>query len=226
MELTVATFNVRNALGFDGRNAWPFRRRACREAITSLNADIIGLQEVFACPLRYLSDGYAACGRGRSRGPFGEHTPVLSRLPVRSDQTRWYDVPGSRFPRIATTVDLGGWYFTSTHLDEVSAERRDESARQLRVWLDDMPGPHVVVGDFNATAGASLFKTLGLERVDPGPSGTTHHFTGATDGRQIDHILVSPGIEILEASVAHPRPHGRLPSDHWPVAARIRLPSL
>ncbi len=223
MELTVATFNIRNALGFDGRNAWPFRRRACADAIAALDADVIGLQEVFRCPLRYLSKGYQAYGRGRSRGPFGEHTPVLSRLPVRSDQTRWYEVTGSRFPRIATTVDLGGWHFTSTHLDESSGERRNESAHQLRAWLDEMAGPHVLVGDFNATADASLFRTLGLTRVDPGPSGTTHHFTGAIDGRQIDHILVSPDIEVLDAHVAHPRPHGRLPSDHWPVVARLRL---
>jgi endonuclease/exonuclease/phosphatase family metal-dependent hydrolase len=62
-----------------------------------------------------------------------------------------------------------------------------------------------------------------LTRVDPGPSGTTHHFSGRIDGRQIDHILVSREIDVLDAQVAHPRPFGRLPSDHWPVVARLRF---
>lgn len=225
MELTVATFNVRTMLGLDGRNSWPFRRGACAAAIASLDADVIGLQEAYRCQLRRVSAGYDTWGLGRRGGHRGEHTPVLSRLPVQRDTTRWYDVPGSRYPRIATTADLGTFRFTSTHLDESSTDRRNASARQLRGWLDEVPGPHVVVGDFNAEANASLFETLGLVRADPGPSGTTHHFTGKTDGRQIDHILVTPDIEILDAHVAHPPPGDRLPSDHWPVVARLRLPT-
>jgi endonuclease/exonuclease/phosphatase family metal-dependent hydrolase len=224
MELTVATFNIRTMLGVDGTNAWPFRARACAEAIASLHADVVGLQEAYRCQLRSVHD-YEWYGKGRRGGHRGEHTPVLSRLPATGDVTRWYDVPGSRFPRIATTVSFAGFHFTSTHFDESSTQRRNESARQLRAWLDEAPGPHVVVGDFNAEANASLFEILGLVRADPGPSGTTHHFRGNTDGRQIDHVLVTPDIEILDAHVAHPRPRGRLPSDHWPVVARLRVPS-
>lgn len=221
MELTVATFNIRTMLGFDGRNAWPLRARACTEAIASLDADVVGLQEAYACQLRRVSSGFGVYGRGRRAGR-GEHTAVLSRLPVHAEQTRRYDVRGSRFPRIATTVTLDGFHFTSTHLDEASTQRRNESAVQLRAWLDELPGPHVVVGDFNAEPNAKLFDILGLQRAEV-VGGTTHHFTGTTDGRQIDHILVSPDIEVLAAHVAHPRPHGRLPSDHWPVVARLRL---
>lgn len=229
MDLTVATFNIRNGRAFDGFDSWPFRRRATAEALRCLDADVIGLQEVYACQLRYLRrrlPDYRVVGEGRNRGGRGEHTPVAVRAMACGDVcTRWFDVAGSRFPRIATTVRLPGFSFTSTHLDEASTQRRNESARQLRAWLDDTPGPHVVVGDFNAEANASLFDTLGLVRADPGPTGTTHHFKGNTDGRQIDHILVSPGIEIVDASVAHPCPGGRLPSDHWPVVARLRIPS-
>lgn len=222
MELTVATFNIRTMLGMDGRNAWPFRATSLVEAIASLNADVVGLQEAYRCQLRRIQ-GFNTYGLGRRGGSRGEHTAVISRLPTKGDTTRWYDVRGSRFPRIATTVEFDGFHFTSTHLDEASTDRRNESSAQLRGWLEAIPGPHIVVGDFNAEAGAKLFDILGLTRVDPGPSGTTHHFTGSTDGRQIDHILVSPDIEILDAHVAHPRPGGRLPSDHWPVVAKLSL---
>ena len=224
MELTVATFNIRTMLGLDGRNAWPFRARACAEAIASLDADVIGLQEAYRSQTRRLP-GYGVYGDGRRGGHRGEHTPVLSRLPARATQTRRYEVAGSRFPRIATTVSLDGFHFTSTHLDEASTPRRNESATQLRAWLDEWPGPHVVVGDFNAEAGAKLFDILGLVRADPGPSGTTHHFTGNTDGRQIDHILVSRDIEILHAHVAHPRPGGRLPATTGPSSPAFACPS-
>lgn len=229
MELTVATFNIRNGRAFDGWNSWPFRRGVCAEAVRELDADLLGLQEVYRCQLRSLQrrlPDYAFHGEGRNRGRRGEHTPVAVRgLQCGDVCTRWYAVEGSRFPRIATTVQLDGFSFTSTHLDEASTPRRNASAVQLRTWLDDLPGPQIVVGDFNAEANASLFDTLGLVRVDPGPSGTSHHFSGSTDGRQIDHILVTRDIEVLDASVAHPRPRGRLPSDHWPVVARLRLPS-
>ena len=229
MDLTVATFNIRNGRAFDGRNSWPLRRARCAEAIRSLDADVLGLQEVYGCQLRYLQrqlPDYTFVGEGRNGGRRGEHTPIGARGSVRSHVTRWFSVPGSRFPRITTTATLDGdVHVTSTHLDESSTERRNASAVQLRQWLDDMPGLHIVMGDFNAEANASLFDTVGLIRADPGSSGTTHHFRGTTDGRQIDHILVSPGIEVLDASVAHPRPGGRLPSDHWPVVARLRLPT-
>lgn len=228
----MATFNIRTALGFDGFNSWPFRRRATSEAIRGLDADLIGLQEAYRCQLRYLErrlPDYRFVGDGRRRGTRGEHTPVgVRRHDVGDVVTRWYEVEGSRFPRIATTVSLAnGLHFTSTHLDEASTQRRNTSAAQLVDWLGTMPGPHVVVGDFNAEPNASLFATfgrIGLHRVPiPDSQGTSHHFTGRADGTQIDHILVGPGVEVLDASIAHVRPHGRLPSDHWPVVAHLRL---
>ncbi len=235
MELTVATLNIRNGRALDGRNAWLFRRRATAEAIRGLDADLVGLQEAYQCQMRSLRrrlPEFNFSGEGRSGGHRGEHTPVLVRGScVGQTATRWFGptpggrLAGARFPRIATTVSLPHLHFTSTHLDEASTSRRNASAAQLRDWLGEMPGLHVVVGDFNADASASLFKTLGLRRVDPGGSGTSHHFSGRSDGRQIDHILVSPEIEVLRATVAHPRPGGRLPSDHWPVVARLRLPA-
>ena len=230
----VASFNIRNGRAFDGWNSWPFRRAATAATLLALDADVVGLQEVYRFQLRYLLrklPDYSAVGSGRNRNSRGEHTPVLVRGRVRAHATRWFDVSGARFPRIATTarVEVGGHELTvtSTHLDERSAARRRESAAQLLRWLADVDGTHVILGDFNDTLDDPMFEAFaaaGFRSALPDDApGTTHHFTGRTDGRRIDHILVSRSLEVLDAAVVTTRPGGRLPSDHWPVAARLRI---
>jgi endonuclease/exonuclease/phosphatase family metal-dependent hydrolase len=246
--LRVATFNIRNGRAWDGRNSWPCRRRATAAAIAGLDADVVGLQEVFAFQQRSLLrqlDGYAAVGRARDDGRRGERTPLLLReASVRaiSHVTRWYgddpDRPGTRlpearFPRIATLAEIevrpsgARAQVVCTHLDAASAANREAAAEQLAGWLDPAL-PHIVVGDLNAGPGAAALAPLlaaGLSQALPADAGGTNHdFTGRTDGQRIDHILVSAGIEVLDARIDHARPGGRLPSDHWPVVADLRLP--
>src|SRR5690606_27526469 len=114
------------------------------------------------------------------------------------------------FPRIATTVrvELAGGAdlldITCTHLDESSEQRRRLSAAQLARSLDDAV-PNVVLGDLNADPDDPVIDELtrtGLELVVPtGSEGTEHRFTGRTDGRRIDHILVSPHLAVVHAEV-------------------------
>jgi len=226
--LNLVSFNIRNGRAFDGRNSWPFRKRAVGDVLRSFDADVIGLQEVYRFQLRYLMrrlPGYAAVGDPRSR--WGERTPVLVRGRILAHATRWFEVDGARFPRIATTarVDVRGqeFTFTCTHLDEASAQRRRTSASQLVRWLVDTEGPHVIVGDCNATLDDPMFATLvdaGFKSaLPPDAGGTTHHFTGRRDGRQIDHILVPSTAEVLAAHVDY----SRMVSDHWPVVAKVRF---
>jgi endonuclease/exonuclease/phosphatase family metal-dependent hydrolase len=44
------------------------------------------------------------------------------------------------------------------------------------------------------------------------------------DGDKIDYILVQPGTKVLDAAIIRTSRHGRYPSDHFPVTARIALP--
>lgn len=53
--------------------------------------------------------------------------------------------------------------------------------------------------------------------------GSTHQFTGRTDGRRIDHIFVNERFDIHGGEVIHLPDDGRLPSDHWPVIADLEL---
>lgn len=247
VELRVATFNVRNGRAFDGLRSWPFRRRVTAAAIAGLEADLVALQEVYPCQrrslLRHLPT-YGAVGQGRSGAGRGEASPILWRrgtVRVEEHATRWYgptpDGPGSRpdgarFPRIATLarVRVGPEgrlvQVVSTHLDAHDHDLRVAAAGQLAGWLDPAV-PLIVLGDLNATPGSAVLAPLlaaGLRSALPGEAGGTEHgWTGRIDRRRIDHVLVSDDVEVRWADVLHPRPGGRLPSDHWPVVADLRL---
>jgi endonuclease/exonuclease/phosphatase family metal-dependent hydrolase len=114
----------------------------------------------------------------------------------------------------------------NTHLDERSAGNRARSAEQLLGWL--RPGlPWVVLGDLNARPGEAALRALldgGLRLAVPdGVGGSVHAWKGGTGGPRIDYVLVSDGWEVLGGGIDHRRPGGRLPSDHWPVFADVRL---
>lgn len=248
--LCVATFNIRNGLGCDGRHSWPLRRRSTAATIARLDADAVGLQEVYGWQLRYLLrhlDGYEARGEGRSRRRGGEACPVLarrSRLEVTDHWTRWFgphpDRPGSRlpqasFPRLATWVRARdrttgrAVEVVNTHLDEHRAANRVAGAAQLAGWLAP-ERPTILLGDLNTTEDDGpvfdQFRRAGLRSVlPPAAPGTTHQFRGGTGGRRIDHVLVSSHWEVLGAAVVSDHPGGPYPSDHWPVRAELRLVS-
>jgi len=246
MKVRVGTFNVRNGLARDGWNSWPFRRKATAAALRGLEADVVGLQEACGFQVRSLQDrspGYGLTGSGRSPRRCGERCSVAFQrgdLTLVSSETRWYGptptkpgttLPDASFPRIATIVRLrqtgGGPQFTvvNTHLDEHHERNRVAAAEQLLTWLDG--GPTVVVGDLNAVPDSAVVAALlagGLTDAVPADApGTNHGFTGRTDGRRIDHILVSHHWTVDGARVDTTRPGSRLTSDHWPVVADLTL---
>lgn len=245
-DLVVASFNIRNGRALDGWRSWPFRRRATATVARRLDADLLGVQEAYACQARYLDrrlPGYERYGRGRNARRGGEWCAVYvrsARFRVRSSSTRWYGpapevagsrLAGARFPRVATDVVVGDGEgggavrFVNTHLDERSPERRLRSAQLLASWLDPSV-PTVVVGDLNATPARepALFATLvaaGLRLALPDDGrGTAHDYRGGTDHPRLDHILVSAHWEVVDAGVV--TSEGPYPSDHWPVRAVLR----
>jgi len=246
VNLRVGTFNIRNGVAFDGCNSWIFRRKATADMVSGLDADVVGLQEAYgfqARELRRRLEDYGLTGDGRSARRRGERCTVLFRqaaLELTASETRWYGheptrpgihLPKASFPRVATIASFrpvdGGppFTFVNTHLDERHEANRLTAVEQLLAWLDG--GPSIVVGDLNAEPDSGVLATLeagGLRTVlPPDAPGTNHDFTGRTDGRRIDHILVSSHWEIGPAQVVTGRPRGRLPSDHWPVVADLTL---
>jgi endonuclease/exonuclease/phosphatase family metal-dependent hydrolase len=248
--LRVATFNVRNGWALDGSHAWPFRRRAAAATIEALGADLVGLQEVYSFQRRGLARqvvGRRWIGAGRTDGGGrGEQCPITwrpSRLHLEAWEVRWFsahpDVAGTRLegaraPRIATLARFwdmrSGLLFgvANAHLDAARADLRARAAGMLVGWMAEHPVPWIVLGDLNdgpdsetvAAIEAAGFRAL----VPEDGSGTAHQFTGRTDGRQIDHVLIdedwTAGPVTVPAGSSRP-----LPSDHWPVVVDLRGPS-
>jgi len=253
--LRVASFNVRTGTKPDGRHSWPLRAGACADAIASLTADVVGLQEVRLFQERGLVrrlPGYAGAGAGRDDGRCrGERCTVVyrtARLRLEQWTARWFSdtpwLPGSRswgnpIPRIVTLCRfadlLTGDHFglANAHWDGASAASRLRGAEALLEWMDPAV-PWLVAGDLNATADdPSVARLLAGGLTDTlaglgarGPGAATHHqWDGSTDGTRIDFVLADQAWDVLDARVDHTRPGGRLPSDHWPVVADVALRS-
>ena len=252
-ELVVATFNIRNGLAWDGTDSWVFRARSTARTARDLGADVLAVQEAHWFQNRFLRSAlreYDAVGRGRSRWG-GEWCTVFvrrDRLRVVRTRTRWFGddpdrpgalLPGTRIPRIGTIVRLAledrdpagekrEFDLANTHLDHRRAENRRRSVEQLVSWLDPAV-PRVVVGDLNASwpGEPELFAVLtgaGLDDALPRDAGGTFHsFRGGVDHPRIDHIFVSDHWEVVDSRVEADLRTRRLPSDHWPVVARLRL---
>lgn len=167
----------------------------------------------------------------------------LSEQPARAGSKGW----DAKIPRVATVllatcagVRIG---IVNTHFDHCGRQAQVESARLIadvargrreiagvRAGIAAEPPQRrrwIIMGDFNVELASAAMRELshaGLRSVLPDDAtGTFHGFTGATDRQRIDHILVDDGFDVLDAQILHQRPGGRLPSDHWPVVARLRM---
>ena len=245
--LRAATFNIRNGRALDGRHSWPFRRDATAAMITMLDADVAGLQEVYAFQRRWLErrvSGRGWIGAGRTDGVGrGEQCPITwrpSRLHLEDWEVRWFsdrpDEPGSRFegarfPRIATLArfrdrrsDLR-FGVVNAHLDSHRRADRIRSAELIVGWTAEHDLAWLVIGDLNDGPDSEALAVLaasGYRSVGPADGrGTAHQFTGRAVGPRIDHVLISDDWSAGPADI----PTGsssRLPSDHWPLVLDLR----
>jgi len=183
----------------------------------------------------------------------GEFCPILyrtARFDLKEGGTFWLSgtpsVPGSvgwgnRIPRICTWAVLEeretGSEFSlyNVHLDHESQAAREKSVQLLIDTLQENAavGPIIVTGDFNAEPGNPAVQRLqaadspapvsALSLASPTPPGTFHGFTGRASGGPIDYIFLSPEWHVLAADVLTGDGARPFPSDHFPVAATLRL---
>jgi endonuclease/exonuclease/phosphatase family metal-dependent hydrolase len=183
-ELKVATFNIRYGKAKDGDDAWDKRRGLFMRTVKSMDADLIGMQEVLAFQLDEIKAAcpeYTFIAAGRDDGKReGEASPVgfrtdrfeplasgtfwLSETPEKVGSKGW----DAALPRVATWVRLrdkkGGrtFLFVATHFDHKGKEARANAAKLLRSKVEAMRDaqPVIVVGDFNAPEGSPPYKNL------------------------------------------------------------------
>lgn len=149
---------------------------------------------------------------------------------------------GNRITRICTwarLVDRDGrafWHF-NVHLDHESQPSREQSARLLRRRIDARAFPAepvIITGDFNAgeqnpavaaiTADGAFADTFRVKHPAERVVGTFTGFDAAkVTGEKIDYVFAPAGTEVVRAAIVRTARAGRLPSDHFPVVAQVRL---
>ncbi|MCK9368331.1 MAG: endonuclease/exonuclease/phosphatase family protein [Metallibacterium scheffleri] len=207
--------------------------RANLERIATLAAryDIVALQEADAGSLRtaqlnqvaHLAERagfrYWHAAVTRDLRPFAQHClGCLSRWPLKTVQ--YHGLPGWLPGRGALEVEIQPEGCESLRLIIVHlALGRAARARQLdflATLVKDRTDT-IVLGDLNCDvselAGHHGVRDAGLRGVH-----SEHTFPSWRPSRSLDHILVTPTVEVISATVLDERL-----SDHLPVATEIRL---
>jgi len=257
--LTVMTFNLRYASDTPP-NAWPQRRPVMKACLESVQPDLIGTQEGVYPQLKDLASdlpAYDWIGTGRDGGSRGEFMAVFYRRarfePLEFDHFWLSDTPhviasatwGNTNRRMVTWVRFrdrqtgGEFYFWNTHLDHAVQLAREKGAALIRDRVNALKTtlPVLLVGDFNAVAGANpaydllvkeggFLDTWGLARERRNADFNTFNAfnTPKREGRRIDWILVRAAAEVDWSEIVTFEQDGQFPSDHFPVVARLRLP--
>lgn len=194
--------------------------------------DVVGLQEVDAGSLRtgymnqteYLAEKadfeHWHCQTNRNFGRIARHSiGMLSR--IRTHDARGHRLPGLIPGRGAVAMQLGegddAVLVVTAHLALSQRARLQQFS-----YISDMVSDYrhaIVMGDFNCQINSPEMRALTeLSDLRP-PAQTLHTFPSWQPLRSLDHILVTPTLEIEDVSVL-PLPY----SDHLPVSMVVRLP--
>ena len=193
----VASLNIRNSRGRDGRNIWDNRKDIILDFINNQEISVLGLQEVLPDQYSYLKNNlpnYTITGVSRlGTKDRGESCPVIfnqDRFKLLDSSTFWLsETPqqtGSKswrtaFARIVTWVKLldlkseQSFYFFNTHFDHYSKEARRRSALLLLSKINRIAKkqPFILAGDFNCEPGSEPYQILtgkwkGIPKLEPG----------------------------------------------------------
>jgi len=218
-----------------------------------LNFDVVVLQEVFVLNLFGYSVGddlreqiiHEAKAHGYMHHTKGDTPPsvfgqtsgllILSKHPIlQGVERRWYKLSdfgtGKGFLHAIIRVHNEDVHIFNVHLDAHYPETRQEQVRELCTkFLPSLNNKIIVAGDFNiATQDVQEYENMlqvvaacGLRDVyeESAAKAMFTHRKGC-----IDHILVSPNIEVLEKELTDWRDADGAPvSDHCGVCAQLRF---
>jgi endonuclease/exonuclease/phosphatase family metal-dependent hydrolase len=161
---------------------------------------------------------------------------VLTALPI--TRIRAGTLPGyALLPRLETRgalwvsveTDAGPVQIINTHLGLVPREQQAQ-AKELTGprWLgcESRRDPVMLVGDLNATRAANAYRILTQELADATKQIPRRRrmatFPSGSPVLRIDHVLVGPGVRVVDARVPT-GPQVRAASDHRPLVVDFEL---
>ena len=233
MQLKVASYNIRKAVGLD------WRRRPARvlDVLNELGADVVALQEVdrrFGSRISALDPeliekhtDYRAIKFSHRPQSLGYHgNVILARKAIRVVDARPMVLPHLE-PRGAAVADLefGGKFIrvVGMHLGLTKKWRQLQTqtiVNELRALEANMPT--ILMGDLNEPdlkSGVLRAFEHGHTIAACGPS-----FHASMPVFTLDRIIVTENISIGEAGV-HRSALSREASDHLPIWAQLALPA-
>lgn len=225
MDLKIATYNMRKAIGLDRRRD-PHR---ILNVLNDLEADVLVLQEAdrrlgprpTAIPFKLIEDEtdfvpVPFSTNGLSLGSHGN--AVLVRRGLTFDDARTLDLPGLE-PRGAVSVRVEGKLrVIGTHLGLLRPSRHQQM-RALAGYFDQIDLPTVILGDFNEWSPRRGFEPLETHFHIHSP-GRSYH--ASRPMAALDRIATSDGIELRDAGVDQSK-LARVASDHLPVWSTLRV---
>lgn len=257
-ELAVMSFNLRYA-SQTPPNAWPTRRPVMKACIEQHAPDLIGTQEGVYSQLKDLASDlprYSWIGLGRDGGSRGEFMAVFYLTdrfePIAFDHFWLSDTPevigsstwGHSNRRMVTWVrfkdrrDNREFHFWNTHLDHEVQPAREKAAELIRNRIAKLDPnlPVILVGDFNAVAGANRTYdiltadaflrdtwSLAAERRNETHNTFTGFGTPRLESKRIDWILLRGEASVRATEVVTFQQNGQFPSDHFPVMTWLTL---
>ncbi|BCT97255.1 EEP domain-containing protein [Lysobacter helvus] len=242
--LTVLTLNAH--MGFDLLNR-RFVLHELREAVRSVSADLVFLQEVMgenarhakrhaawpaATQYDFLADTlwpHAAYGRNAVY-PHGHHgNALLSKHPIAAHRNRDVSIQGHEERGLLhAEIAIPGspvLHAICVHLGLRESHRREQLRLLSAVVHDEIPAdaPLVIAGDFNdwRVRGHALVKACGLREVFEAANGrVARTFPARLPLLPVDRIYVR-NVEAHAPRVLSARPWSHL-SDHAPLAVEVQ----
>ena len=237
--LRVATYNVHGCIGMDRVRS----EKRIAEVIASLEADLVGLQELDLGRVRSAGVDQAALiaaqlgweriflpAMRRADEQYGN--AILSRYPLRLE--RAVELPGTgswycRETRVAlwavAQTDFGNVHVLNTHFGLGRAERFAQ-ARFLAAAVGAAPmgEPLLLLGDFNSLPTSRSIAQLRVQlrsvRALLPQSGLCRTFPTRLPSVAVDHIFVNAFFDAKMLSVNR-TPLARVASDHYPLVAEL-----
>jgi endonuclease/exonuclease/phosphatase family metal-dependent hydrolase len=239
------TYNVHRCFGVDGL----LSPRRIAEVIAACEPDIVALQELDVGRLRTggVDQAHAIATMLGMELHFHPAVKVMEELygdailtARPSRLVKAGALPGpARWPELEprgalwAVIEMDGVELNviNTHLGLSRPDRRAQVEELLGPgWLGDArcQDPYILIGDFNAPPRSNAYRRLARElrdaQVVAGHRWPRATFPAYLPVLRLDHVFVSPSVEVLEATVVRSE-LARVASDHLPLTVDIRLRS-